>query len=153
MKYFTLKLKFSEKLQNARLKYQQKLEEDIISGDRTSIYSALRKLGARPGEPSRNNFTLPTHVDNNLSASQSAEIMADHFATISQDYQPINLNNCPPRMKATSPAMKGHLYQYYKNMKFTKNCVKQKSQTHWFLATYQRRLFKNLVVKFLPQFV
>ena len=65
-KYFTLKSQFSQKLQNERIKYRQKLEDEVISGDRTSVYAALRKLGARPGEISRNTFTLPAHVDNNL---------------------------------------------------------------------------------------
>ena len=39
-KYFTLKSQFSQKLQNERIKYRQKLEDEVISGDRTSVYAA-----------------------------------------------------------------------------------------------------------------
>ena len=46
-----------------------------------------------------NTFTLPSHVENNLSASESAEIIADHFAAISQVYDPINVDNFPPNIR------------------------------------------------------
>ena len=59
-------------------------------------YSSLRKLGVRPGDVSANTFTLPSHIENNLSARESAELIADHFAAISQDYDPIKLDNFSP---------------------------------------------------------
>ena len=31
-------------------------------------------------------------------ASQSAELIADHFAAISMDYDPVDINNFPPAM-------------------------------------------------------
>ena len=62
---------------------------------------ALRKLGTRPGGGgvSGNTFTLPGHAERNFTARQSAEIIADHFANISQDYEPIKLSNFPPNMR------------------------------------------------------
>ena len=38
-------------------------------------------LGGPPGENSTHTFTLPGHTDRSLTALQSAEVIADHFAT------------------------------------------------------------------------
>ena len=34
-----------------------------------------------------------------MSAQQSAEVIGDHFASISQEYEAINMLNFPPNMK------------------------------------------------------
>ena len=86
LKYLNLKQVYDAKYETEAKKYKKKIEDDVRNGDRASSYAALRKLGARPGEPSRNAFSLPAHRENNLSASQSAEKIADHFATIIQEY-------------------------------------------------------------------
>ena len=44
-----------------------------------------------------NGFSLPSH--SNLSPQQSAEIIADHFSQISQEYPPINSATLPERVK------------------------------------------------------
>ena len=77
-------------------KYHEKIIDDVRNGDRTCTYSALRKLGVRPGEKQLNTFDLPSHIEDNLTAGQSAELIADHFAEISSDYDPIDINNFPP---------------------------------------------------------
>ena len=90
------------------------------------MYSALRKLGVRPGDDQSNTITLLSHVDKGLSARESAEIIADHFATISQEYTPININNFPPNMKnallmpnlANVPVLED--YQIYKKLRKAK---------------------------------
>ena len=99
VKYFHLKSSYDIKICNEATKYKDKIEDDVRTGNRSCAYSALRKLGVRPGETSSNTFILPTHLDNNLTSLQSAEVIADHFAAISQDYNPINLNDFPPKMK------------------------------------------------------
>ena len=93
-----MKNSFHQKFEKEILKYRNKITDDVRNGDRTSTYSALRKLGARPGEKQLNTFDLPSHVQENLTASQSAELIADHFGAISMDYDPININNFPPSM-------------------------------------------------------
>ena len=98
--YLDLQQSYELKIENEMQKYTLKIQDELKNGDRSSSYSALRKLGARPGEAAGNTFTLPDHVDQNLSARQSADIIADHFASISQNYDPINLANFPPRMRA-----------------------------------------------------
>ena len=87
-KYLELKVNFKQKKEKEALKYKEKIIDDVRNGNMNCTYSALRKLGVRPGDTSSNTFTLPSHVDNNLTASQSAEIIADHFATNSKDYEP-----------------------------------------------------------------
>ena len=90
---------FLKKLESEVSKYTVKVLEDVRNGNRSSAYSALRKLGVRPGDSTENTFTLTSHVDNNLSAQQSAELIADHFAAISQNYEPIKLENFPPNIR------------------------------------------------------
>ena len=88
-----------QKKEKEVLKYKEKIIDDVRNGDRTSTYSALRKIGVRPGDSGPTTFHLPAHVDRNLTPVQSAELIADHFASISQNYTPINLNNFPPKMR------------------------------------------------------
>ena len=53
-------------------------------------YRILKKMGAQPGDCSETNtFTLPNHEAEGLSAEQSAERMAQHFAEISQQFPPL----------------------------------------------------------------
>ena len=63
-----------------------------------------------------NTFDLHTHVEENLTASQSAELIADHFAAISMDYDPININNFPPSLSHPDGSIISQLeeYQMYK---------------------------------------
>ena len=98
-KYEQLKAKFEKKMRNQALKYKQKVLEDVKNGDRACAYSALRKLGTWPGDNNPGTFTLPSHLDRNLSTTQSADIIADHFAAISRDYKPIDILNFPPKMR------------------------------------------------------
>ena len=56
-------------------------------------------LQARPGAAPQKSFTLPDHLDSGLSALQSAEKIADFFSKISQEYDPLNVDNLPERVK------------------------------------------------------
>ena len=98
--YYHLKFSYDNKLQIEAQKYRIKLENEILSGERNSCYAALRKLGARPGSENENTFTLPGHADKNYTALESAEIIANHFAVISQEYAAINVTHFPPKMRA-----------------------------------------------------
>ena len=101
VKYHELKQLFQQKYETEISKYKEKIIDDVRNGDRSSTYSALRKLGVRPGESESGVFNLPIHVQNNLTAYQSAELIADHFSAISMEYDPINVNNFPPAMKSS----------------------------------------------------
>ena len=78
-KYSEMNQLYKDKLIIEMHKYKQKLEDDVINGERSSSYAAIRRLGARPGDPEPTaTFLLPSHIDQNLTAVQSAEIIADH---------------------------------------------------------------------------
>ena len=89
--YFEMKKSLEEKIKSEKIKYKDKILSEVNSGTRNSAYAALKKLGARPGDYKAGLFTLPEHTDLGLSAVESAERIADHFAAISNTYEPINI--------------------------------------------------------------
>ena len=98
-KYCNLKSEFDEKFQKAMVDYMEKNISDIKSSNPSKAYSLLKRLGARPGDcDEMNTFTLPSH--SNLSPEQSAEIIADPFSQISQEYPPLSEASLPDRVKA-----------------------------------------------------
>ena len=95
-KYCEIKEKFDKKFLNEIQKYKKKIELEVLEGQRGSYYPAIKKLGLRPGETSQPTFQLPQHVENNLSATASVEILADYFSSISQQYSPLEISTLPP---------------------------------------------------------
>ena len=148
-RYFELKRTFKEKYNKEVSKYRNKIFEEIQTGNRNSVYAALRKLGARPGEQQTNTFTLQSHQDRGLSSRESAEIIADYFATISQEYEPINIDNFSPNIKhfLSQPNMADvpilEEYQVYKKLRKAK---KPNSS-----VTCQREWCRNLAVNYQPR--
>ena len=98
-KYIKLKENFEEKLKNEKLKYIQKISLEVSEGRRGSIYPALKKLGLRPGEEIHHSFSLPSHTSKNLNPAQSAEAIADHFCSISQEYTPLCRDQLAPSIQ------------------------------------------------------
>ena len=80
-------------------------------------------------------FTLPNHVENNLSAKESADLIADHFSLISQEYEPINCDNFPPKIRqaleqprlAEVPTLED--YQVYEKISKAKSLTPQSRVT------------------------
>ena len=99
-KYIELKFRFEEKLKAEMLKHMEKVMTEVTEGRRGSSYPALKKLGLRPGDEPQAAFQLPAHAELNLSPAQSAEIIADHFSSISQEYQPIQMSSLPPNVQS-----------------------------------------------------
>ena len=98
-KYNEIKLKFDQKLKAEIEKYKIKVENDVIEGRRGSTYPALKKLGSRLYHTPYAGFQLPNHAKMNLSPAQSAELLAEHFSKISQEYSPMNIVNLPPNIR------------------------------------------------------
>ena len=98
-KYLELKENFEEKLRNEKEKYIQKISTEVAEGRRGSVYPTLKKLGLRPGEEVQNTFSLPSHISQNLSPAQSAELIASHFSSISQEFSPLQVTNLPPNVQ------------------------------------------------------
>ena len=53
----------------------------------------------RPGE-NQSVFQLPRHAEQNLSPAQSAELIAEHFSRISQEFSPLDIRNLPPNIQS-----------------------------------------------------
>ena len=43
---------------------------------------------------------MPAHAEQNLSSTQSAELIADHFSKISQEFSPLDLSCLPSNVKS-----------------------------------------------------
>ena len=67
-----------------------KIKAEVTEGKRGSCYPALKRLGLRPGEETQSGFQLPEHAEHSLSSAQSAEIIANLFSAISQEYALLN---------------------------------------------------------------
>ena len=81
-------------------KYKQKIEFEVMEGKRGSYYSAIKKLGLRPGETTQPSFQLPEHVESKLSSLESVELIADYFSSISQEYLPLEISALPPNVQS-----------------------------------------------------
>ena len=75
----------------------------------------------------KNTFTLPSHAEDDLSPQQSADIFADYFSAISQEYEPISVQNFPPNIQVLLKAGDGDLtkpvleeYQVYNKLRVSK---------------------------------
>ena len=97
--YLKVKEEFDKKLKSEVDKYTNKLKEEVANGKRGSTYTAIRKLGNRPFDSSPNTFDIPEFVQNNLDDEQAAEALADHFSSISQEFQPIDVTQFPPNLR------------------------------------------------------
>ena len=87
-------------LNTASIKYQKRIQDEVLEGKRGSGYAAIRKLGNRPGEGGRSQgFTLPAYVAAELSPQQTVERMADYFSTISQSMEPLDESLLSPALR------------------------------------------------------
>ena len=98
-KYLNIKSQFDLKLRVEAKKYQERIVAEVLEGKRTSSYSALRKLGVGGKNIGDNSFTLPNHAEEDLSTQQSADRLADYFSKISQEFEPISMQNLPPNIQ------------------------------------------------------
>ena len=98
-KYFELKEIFENKMKSELEKYKQKIIDEVSDGKRGSTYPALKKLGLRPGTEKQTWFQLPSHTEQQLSSAQSAELIADHFCHISQEFSPLSVTQLPPNIQ------------------------------------------------------
>ena len=99
VKYEKLKAKFDKKFEKAMNEFIQKNITEIRSTNPSKAYNLLKRLGARPSDcDEMNAFLIPSHA--NLSPEECAEAIATHFSAISQEYDPLNTDNLPTRVKS-----------------------------------------------------
>ena len=87
-KFKEIKNKVKERIKKEAEKAIDKLLDKAEEQGMKWIKEANR-LSARPGEDISPSFTLPNHVDADLTPEESAEKIADFFSKISQEYTPI----------------------------------------------------------------
>ena len=118
-KYLKIKQSFNESFEKAAHNYKDKIITEVVEGKRGSAYKALKKLGNNSSEDT--NFQIPSHVESNLSAQQSAELLADYFSRISQEFDPIDANKFSPALKqkllhSSDPIPRLEEYQIHKRI-------------------------------------
>ena len=59
----------------------------------------MKKLGSSASINEDNGFQLPSHLESNFSPEESAEVLADHFSSISQEFDPIDPSKFSPALQ------------------------------------------------------
>ena len=100
LKYLTLKKEFDNLYKQEAKNYVNKTVEELKYSEPGKMYSVLKRLGAKPGDTDNDNhFSLPSHVEKQLSNQESAEHIAEHFAAISQEFPPLSISDLPTRVQ------------------------------------------------------
>ena len=114
-KYLNLKKIFETKYKIASEKYLKKNLDSLRDAKPGQAFSVLKRLGSQPGVClDGSTFTLPEHENESLTEQQSAERIADHFASISQEFPPLSINHLPNRVqnKLQSPGNPPAISEY-----------------------------------------
>ena len=99
-KYKLLKSAYDEKYLKAAAAYLKSNVREMMEEAPGKAYRAMKKMGARPGDcDDDGSFTLSQHIDDNLTPCQSVERLADYFSAISQEYQPLDIQKLPERVR------------------------------------------------------
>jgi hypothetical protein len=165
-KYQRLKKSYDAKLLIAAESYLEKNVRSLKEDDPGKAYRSLKKMAAQPGDCSdEGSFTLQSHLEDNLSSEESTERIAEYFASISQEFPPLNRDQLPEHVKAKldTPVTPDELptiqdYVIYENIKRSKkprSCVPgdvPRRIVQEFgpeLATPAGKIFRNIVKTFL----
>ena len=75
--------------------------EELKDTNPGRAYRTLKKMSSQPGDcTDSGTFSLPSHLADNLTAQQSADRIAAHFADISNQFPPLCVERLPPRVQA-----------------------------------------------------
>ena len=73
-----------------------------MEDDPGTAYRCLKRLSAQPGDHQDDGvFTLASHQEAQLTPEQSLECIAQHFASISQEFDPLDYNLLPPDVQTS----------------------------------------------------
>ena len=132
-KFVELQKKFLEIKEANSKKYIESEVETLKLSNPSQYYKRMKKLGARLGECTNSLFSLPTHIEEDLSPIEAAERIASHFSSISQEYPPLDIGSLPDRVrnKITEPdVMKKapviqpeEVFEKFRQRKFKKSSV------------------------------
>ena len=125
-KYKDLAHEFQRLLKTEIGNYKAKIIEKFKSGQVGSIYPFLRKLAMGPNDDKVKSWHIMDQMDRHLTPPQCVEEMANFFANISQEFEPINIMNFPPNLKSfiMSPPLEAlpvlNEYEVYLKIKNTR---------------------------------
>ena len=98
-KYNKIAAEFDTKYEAAAERYLRSKVDDLKEAQPGKAYNVLKSMGAQPGDCTDDQtFTLPGHQ--NLSDEECAEQIAEHFASISREFLPLNPSFLPDRVRA-----------------------------------------------------
>ena len=97
-KYKELKKEVKVKLKEAAVNFLEK-QTNLVTAKNNSWLRHVKLLTARPGDQSQSTFTLPQHVEDNLTAIESSNAICEYFSRISQEYTPLNPASLPDHIK------------------------------------------------------
>ena len=121
-----LKKEVKNKLREASTKFLEK-QINLASSKNNSWLRHVKRLAARPGDNSESAFTLPKHVEENLTTLESCNKICEFFSKISQEYTPLDPANLPAHVRdkldndpCTHPYLADHIvYEGLKKGKIT----------------------------------
>ena len=64
-----------------------------------SAYAGFRKIGQKAGESYETGVQLPNYAEQKIANLECAEMIADYFSSVSQEYTPWNVNKLPPNVQ------------------------------------------------------
>ena len=109
-KYKELLTKFNKKYKIAANDHLEKSVRSLKEENPGKAYAELKKMGAQPGDClDEGSFRLTEHEESNLSLTESAEKISEHFAAISQLYQPLSIAKLP---KYVRDIMEDKIYSF-----------------------------------------
>ena len=86
------------KLKDAATKFLNK-QADNVTVKNNSWQKHVKHLTARPGDQPQDTFSLPKHVDDELTALESPNKICEYFSSISQEYTPLCIDDLPERVQ------------------------------------------------------
>ena len=114
-KYRELAKNFKQKFKEQTAKFLRKNLDELMDSKPGQAYSILKKMGAQPGDSVDTNiFSLPTHENLGLTPEQSAERIAEYFASISQEFHPLDVRRLPTQVqgKLSAASTPPHIEEY-----------------------------------------
>ena len=97
-KYKELKNELKVKLKESTVNFLNK-QVNLVSTKSNSWLRHVKRIAARPGDQQTSTFSLPQHVEDELSAIESSNKICEFFSSISQEYTPLNSETLPERVK------------------------------------------------------
>ena len=93
------KLQFKSKYKAAAKRFIESKVDALKETQPGKAYKILKSMGAQPGDcTDSHSFTLPNHTS--LTDQESADQIAEHFASISREFLPLDVKILPERVRS-----------------------------------------------------